>query len=111
MQTPFVEIPNFRDSDAASAFDFTVFSCNPTWQKFLRRCLPIELPPGTYEEMCGPNEQLFAMVVKVFPDLHVWALFANSREQSPTDFCADLERDPEVAELIQRIRGGSYANN
>src|SRR5579859_1031830 len=102
----YLEAPEFRNSDAASNFDRVVFACNPNLHHFLRDCFPNELPPGQYEGICGTKERLFKLVVQVFPGFRMAALLARSCEQTPADFCAALEKDPAIAELLRNLRGG-----
>ena len=103
MEIPYFEIPVGRDWEGASDFDRNVFSSNPRCQQFLRRCLPTELPPGQYEAMCGPEEDLFKLVVQLNNGVLSSALLA-ARAQSLEDFCSAIEKGAETL----KIRGVIY---
>jgi hypothetical protein len=111
MTIPFLETPNFRDSEAASHFDRNAFALNSSLRAFVRRGSPHEYPAGKFEQMCPPSKQLLKLVIRKEGSRGLALGYLRPLTERPEDFCASLENERVVNEMILRLTGGDYGRN
>ena len=110
----YVQAPDFADWATAFQFDKTVFASNPGREAFFRPCSPKEMPEGQYEVfkiICGNDLPLFKLVVQIFPGVPVSVLLIPPDVKSPMDARDSISKDPEISELIRKIRLSGFGKN
>lgn len=111
LKIPYFRAGEFPDRNAARDHDRLIYAFNPGLPAFLRQCSPNELGPGQYSKICRPYEQLFMLVVQVYPGHRISALFKFPKSHLVEMCRRSLEEDPKIAQFIRDVKGGQYANN
>ena len=80
----FIIVENYEDLDAVYQFDSSVFSKNPDWNWFVRRCLPIEVPPHAPSKLSARGLNIFVLVGQFEPGVH-GLLFLHAKNTIPPE--------------------------
>jgi hypothetical protein len=103
LEIPFLKAPDFENSDSAYFYDEMILCLNPRRKAYLRRCSRRELLPGQYEKVCGPNNELFMLVLRNRSGMRCPGVVKVPKGTYPEEYASMISKEPYGNRYIQEI--------